>query len=247
DRVEAIARADASPAYDAAAVAALPAPVRRYFAFAFPEPPQRILLATMTMEGQFRRPLEEGFEPTSAEQIAAARTPAFAFSGTTHLPGGLWARFYDAFAEGEMAMRARLLSAITVVDEQETPELNRSSLRRWLLESPLYPQALQPGGPVRWQPIDDTHARATVSADGLSASLVATFRADGSLASFDAEEDGDLTTPYHGSGEHAERTDYRMVDGVMIPYGFVIARAAGGETYPFWDGRITAIGFTPAE
>ncbi|MCA8932909.1 MAG: hypothetical protein KDA49_10610, partial [Rhodospirillaceae bacterium] len=42
DRVEAIARADASPAYDAAAVAALPAPVRRYFAFAFPEPPQRI-------------------------------------------------------------------------------------------------------------------------------------------------------------------------------------------------------------
>lgn len=103
--------------------------------------------------------------------------------------------------------------------------------------------ALLPGGPVEWQPIDDRHARAVVSAYGFQAAMIATFRDDGSLAAFDAEEDGDLTTPYHGSGEHTVRSDYRLVEGVRIPMSFMIARAADGEIHPFWEGRITSIRF----
>ncbi|MCP4287733.1 MAG: hypothetical protein GY792_25400, partial [Gammaproteobacteria bacterium] len=107
-------------------------------------------------------------------------------------------------------MKAKLASTITIVDERETPELNLISLRRWLLESPLFPAALLPGGYVKWEPIDSTRARAVVSYDKLKRSLVATFREDGSLATFDTEKDGDLNTPYHGSGEHALRGDYRL-------------------------------------
>lgn len=80
-----------------------------------------------------------------------------------------------------------------------------------------------------------------VSADGLSASFIASFRPDGSFERFDSETDGDLTTPYHGSGEHVLREDYRLVSGRMIPHRFTIARAAGGKIYPFWKGRITSI------
>jgi len=142
-----------------------------------------------------------------------------------------------------MLMKAKLLSTITVVDERETPELNQISLRRWLLESPLFPAALLPGGYVRWEPVDNTRARAIVTNAGLEASLVATFRDDGSLARFDAETDGDLNTPYHGSGEQVLRDDYRLVSGVMIPHSFTIARAAAGKTYPFWIGKVTSISF----
>lgn len=235
---------EAAPApVDIEAMQALPAPVLRYLNFAIPDPTINYRVVSLTAEGEFRRPLTERFAPTTASQTIAVRTPALVFAATTPILPGVWARAYDFFADGQMEMRAKIASTLTVVDETETDELNRTSLRRWLLESPLYPMALLPGGPVRWEAIDDGHARAIVSAFGLEAALVATFRPDGSLASFDAEQDGDLTTPYHGSGEHVTRDDYRPVAGMMIPHAFLIARRAGGSSYPFWKGRITSIAF----
>ena len=221
----------------------LPEPVRRYLAFALPDPQARYPIVRLEAAGDFRRPLTDGFAPTTATQVIATGTPALMFAATTPIVPGVWARAFDYFGDGQMEMRARVLSVIPVVHESATAELNRISLRRWLLESPLYPMALLPGGPVRWEAVDESRSRAIVSAFGLEASLIASFRPDGSLASFDAEQDGDLTTPYHGSGEHAARDDYRLVAGMMIPHSFIIARASGGTIHPFWRGRITAIAF----
>ncbi|EKV29581.1 hypothetical protein C882_0403 [Caenispirillum salinarum AK4] len=246
DDVRAIGRNSPARAYAGEAFDALPAPVRRYMAFTFRAPVPAIATVELEMAGEFRRPLATAFEPMTASQTVAVGVPALMFDATTVVLPGVWARAYDYYAEGGMQMKAKILSAVAVVDEKETPALNQTSLRRWLLESPLYPTALLPGGPVRWEPVDDRRARAVVEADGLRASLVATFRDDGSLERFDAEEDGDLSTPYHGSGEHVLRTDYREAAGMMIPHGFVIARAAGGDLFPFWRGRVTAISFQPA-
>jgi hypothetical protein len=244
-RAEAVGRAaKAGPArLDAAAVAALPAPVRRWVAFTFPSGARSVAWVRIGMQGKFRLPLKQSFSPTTAEQTSAVRTPAFVFSARAVPFPGFWARAYDSFGDNRMEMKAKLLSTVTVVDQPPTAELNRISLRRWLIEAPLYPEAMLPGGPVRWQPVDDHRARAIVSAGGLEATLVATFGPDGGLARFDAEEEGDLTTPYHGSGEQAVRADYRLESGVMIPHGFTLSRVAGGKTYPFWTGRLTSITF----
>ncbi|TNB47805.1 hypothetical protein FF124_09420 [Martelella lutilitoris] len=241
--VRAIAAEDQFPRPSAAQIQALPAPVKRYFDFAIKEVDPSLTVVSVAEEGMFRRPLTEGFGPTQAEQTISLSSPALLFTATTPIAPGIDARVYDYFAGGEMEMRAKLASTLTVVDEKATPELNRISLRRWLLESPLFPVALLPGGPVRWEPIDEHSALATVSGFGLEASMIATFRDDGSLASFDATEDGDLTTPYHGSGEHSERGDYRLVAGMMIPHTFLIARAGDGRVEPFWKGRVTGISF----
>jgi hypothetical protein len=228
---------------DAAARPALPAPVRRYFDFVFPRGIPDYTLVRLEQAGDFRRPLTEGFNPTTGEQVIAANTPAMVFSATTPILPGIWARAYDVFADGRMQMKARILSALTVVDEAESPELNAVSLRRWLLESALYPRALLPGGPVRWEPLDDTRARAIVGLDGLEASLIAHFDAEGRMTRMTAEADGDLTTPYHGSGEDVTRGDYQNVGGQMIPMTFTISRAAGGAVLPFWTGRVVSITF----
>ena len=221
----------------------LPDPVQRYLRFAFPQGPTPALYAEISMQGQFRRPGQEGFAPTRAQQTAALHTPAMVFDATTPMAPGVWARAYDAYADGQMEMKARILSALTVVDEQPTPELNRISLRRWLLESPTYPHALLPGGVVRWEAVSPNSARAVASHRGITASLLGRFAEDGRLLSFEAEEDGDLGTPYHGSGEHVARRDYHTVQGVRVPLGFTISRRAQGRTLPFWEGHITAIRF----
>ncbi|MEM9590005.1 MAG: DUF6544 family protein [Pseudomonadota bacterium] len=243
DQVSAIALERHARQVDPAALATLPVPVQRYVAYTFPDGISSARVVRVAAEGQFRRPQTEGFSFTISEQVIAITEPALMFSATTPIIPGVWARAYDFFADGEMEMKAKILSLMTVVDEAETPELNRISLRRWLLESALYPHALLPGGPVRWEAIDDTSARAVVEADGLAAKMVAHFDAAGRMTHMIAEEDGDLATPYHGSGEHVLRSDYRDVGGVMIPHAFVISRASQGEIFPFFDAVLTDISF----
>ena len=158
DRVEVIGLANPSPVYNADAPGDVPEPVRRYFDYTFVGAGGPLGFVEMTMDGDFRRPLTEGFSPTTAEQTIAVGTPSLMFSARTSMFPGVWARAYDFYANGEMEMKAKVMSTLTVVDESETPELNQTSLQRWLLESPMYPAALLPGGPVRWEPIDDSHA-----------------------------------------------------------------------------------------
>jgi hypothetical protein len=194
--------------------------------------------------GEFRRPRTSAFNPTTARQVIATGAPAMLFDATTWVvPRLVWARAYDAYADGRMTMKAKVLSAVAVLDETGSPELDRISLRRWLLESPLYPVALLPGGPVTWQAMDERHARAVVSAGGVQATLVATFGNDGLLKSFHAEEDGDLDTPYHGSGEHVARSDYQLRGGMLVPMRFTISRMARGQVHPFWRGAVVAVEF----
>jgi len=227
---------------DETALSALPPPVRRYFDFVFPAgigAPSRWV--EFEQAGQFRRPLTTGFAPTTARQVIATAVPDLVFSADTPLWGPIWAIAYDAYVDGRMEMEARLLSTVSVMHEVSSPTLDWMSLRRWLLESPVNPHALLPGGIVRWEAMDETRARAVAEAHGYRASLVATFDARGALTSFHAEEDGDLTTPYHGSGEHVRRGDYRLIDGVRLPMSFEVSRMAGGVRYPFWRGKITEI------
>ncbi|MEM1431459.1 MAG: DUF6544 family protein [Pseudomonadota bacterium] len=243
ERIEEIAETSCVPSASPESMGALPEPVQRYFGFVFPDEVPEASIVRLSAEGQFRRPLTDGFSHTTSEQVIAIGAPALMFSATTPVAVGIWARAYDFFAEGEMEMKAKVLSLITVVDETGSPELNTISLRRWLLESALFPQALLPGCAVTWDAVSDTSARATVSADGLQATMIAHFAEDGRMTHMTAEEDGDLTTPYHGSGEHVTREDYRDVGGTMIPHRFVISRAADGEIFPFFDAELTAIAF----
>ncbi len=242
-RVASLGTAAPGPAFNASAIARLPEPVQRYFKFTFPDQSPGHSVVRLSAEGDFRRPLTETFHPTTAEQVIAIGVPALMFSATTPVFPGVWARAYDFFADGEMEMKAKILSTLTVVNEPGTPELNRISLRRWLLESALYPQALLPGGVVTWQPVDSNSARAVISLGDMRATMVAHFDSEGRMFQMVAEEEGDLSTPYHGSGEHVTRSDYQLVGGQMIPMRFTISRASGGKIYPFWDGRISSISY----
>lgn len=242
-RVAAIGQRSPAPTYDPARLQSLPAPVQRYVRFTFKGTAPGYAVVRLSASGEFRRPRTEGFNATTAQQVIATGVPALMFSATTPVIPGVWARAYDFFAEGEMAMKAKILSTLTVVDEKQTPQLNQISLRRWLLESALYPAALLPGGPVTWEAIDDHSARAVVAWHSLRASMVAHFADNGQMTHMVAEADGDLSTPYHGSGEHVARSNYRLIGHQMIPMAFTISRMAGGKLYPFWKGQVDNITF----
>ena len=68
--------AGTAPAAGRAAWQALPMPVQRYLAFAFPSGPGPHVTAEMSMEGRFRRPQTTTFMPTTARQSASSAQPA---------------------------------------------------------------------------------------------------------------------------------------------------------------------------
>lgn len=229
---------------DADARTVLPAPVQRWIAFTFPDDralPRR--LVHYEMQGRFRRPGAESFEPMTAAQAIAAGRTAFVFDATTWIIPGLWARAMDAYVDGEMDMKARVLSTITAVDEVGGRKLNRESVRRYLLESVMAPAALLPSARVRWEPIDLTSAWAVIRDQGIEARYRVEFDGRGAITRMVAPADGSLDQPYHGAGEVAERSAYRKVDSVMLPMRFTIARKIDGEVQPFWKGRVTRVAF----
>ena len=231
-----------TPVVSAAEMEALPEPVKRYFAFTLPDGTNNLPgYAVIKAQGDFRRPLTENFQKTTAEQILSTTRPDFVFHANTPILGPIWATAYDSFVNGQMEMQAKLMSAATLLHFTNDTQLDELSLRRWLLEASSWPPALLPSERVTWEAIDDNTARAVVSEYGLSASMIAKFDASGALTEMFAEEDGDLTTPYHGPGENVLRGDYQMKGRVRIPMSLVISRAADGNAYPFWKATITDI------
>jgi hypothetical protein len=67
------------------------------------------------------------------------------------------------------------------------------------------------------------------------------FNTEGKIVYVSALQDGDLTTPHHGSDEHVTRDDGRLVGNMMIPHHFIISRAAGGKIISFFEAVITRI------
>jgi hypothetical protein len=228
----------------------LPEPVRRYFRFAFPDGPRALRVVRMELDGDFRRPGSASWAPMTVEQYVSVVHPAFVFFGDTDVLPGVWARAMDSYVDGAMHMNVRLLSAITVLNEMDVPELNATSLMRFFIEAPLFPTALLPGPNLRWEPIDGSTARAVVSRDGREVGAYrVTFDEEGRIVRYDAEKEGRKADEarFHGAGEAALRADYREVDGVMVPMSFQIARRINGQVKPFWKGRVELIEFDRME
>lgn len=74
-RIADSAAAAEGPVLDASRLAALPAPVQRYFAFVFAAPPKPYKLVRLSSEGMFRRPQTESFNPVTARQVIAVGAP----------------------------------------------------------------------------------------------------------------------------------------------------------------------------
>lgn len=89
---------------------------------------------------------------------------------------------FDSFQQGVGSMKGMLAKAVTLFD-QKGPELDKASLATVLAESLFIPNiALQDY--ITWEAIDDTHAKATINAFGLTAGGIFTFSEAGEALKF---------------------------------------------------------------
>ena len=230
--------------YTADDVDGLPAPVQRYFEHVLTDGQPYVRAVRMTHRGEFR--LGDATTPwrsLEATEHATTDPPGFVWDASIDMAPFVPVRVVDAYVNGRGVLRAKLLGAITVADPEPGPELDEGELLRYLAEAVWYPTALLPGNGVEWAAVDDRSARATLTHQGTTASLVFEF------------EDGDVRRvrgerPYTNSDGSYDRVewvghweDYVERDGMLIPAAGSVEWHHPDGTVPYWRGRVVEVDY----
>ncbi len=92
-------------------------------------------------------------------------------------------RVRDSYVDGESATEATIAGLISVGAIRGTPEAASASLVRYLAEAPWLPTARLPSDALTWTPIDEHHARVTLTDASTTVSIDVEFGETGTIES----------------------------------------------------------------
>lgn len=123
----------------------------------------------------------------------------------------------DSYVDGAGSMKGVIAKLFTLFHQTGKP-MDQSSLVTFLSESLLVPSAALQDYIV-WEAIDDSHAKATISYYGVSASGVFTFNDQGEMLSFTTDDREASSTD--GASEKVKWSvvcsDYEEINGIKKP------------------------------
>lgn len=241
------ARLEPRPAlFDARELDGLPPVVQRYFRAVLPEASPIIAAAEIEHSGRFNMgETADAWKPFSSRQRVVMQKPGFVWDGAIRMLPGLSVRVHDAYVAGEGVLHPAILGLFTLASLRGTGTLAQGELMRFYAEAVCYPTALLPSQGVRWTPVSESSALATVDDGGVAVSLTFTFGADGLIESVRAEARGRtvggqiVMRPWEGRW-----FDYRVQAGMRVPMAgevaWLLPPEEGGRK-PYWRGSTTLL------
>jgi hypothetical protein len=228
--------------YDSKELEGLPDPVQRYFQ-AVLKPGQPIVTAVdLSQQGIFNMSeTKPKWSPFTATQFVTTQRPGFDWDARIQMAPGVSAFVHDAYMLGAGSLHVSLLGFFTVADVRDTPAAAQGELLRFFAEMPWYPTALLPSQGVRWEAIDNTSARATLTDAPTTVSLVFRFNPEGTIETMRAEARyRDKLTAMPWSGRF---WNYSTCHGMLIPLEGEV-----GWEYPegirlYYKGKVTEINY----
>jgi hypothetical protein len=228
--------------YDLKELEGLPDPVQRYFQAVLKDGQPIVSAVNLSQQGLFNMSETKAkWSPFTATQSVTTQRPGFDWDARIQMAPGVSAFVHDAYMLGVGSLHASLLGLFTVADVRGTPEAAQGELLRFFAEMSWYPTALLPSQGVRWEAIDDTSARATLTDASTTVSLVFRFNAEGSIETMRAEARcRDKLTAMPWSGRF---WDYSVCSEMLIPL-----QGEVGWEYPdglrlYYKGKVTEINF----
>ncbi len=228
--------------YDSKELEGLPDPVQRYFQAVLKDGQPIVAAVNLSQQGLFNMSETKAkWSPFTATQFVTTQRPGFDWDARIQMAPGVSAFVHDAYMLGEGSLHASLLGLFTVADVRGTPEAAQGELLRFFAEMLWYPTALLPSQGVRWEAIDNTSARATVTDGATTVSLVFRFNPEGTIETMRAEARyRDKLTAMPWSGRF---WDYSTHDGMLIPL-----QGEVGWEYPdgirlYYKGKVTEINY----
>lgn len=229
------ARAGSASVVTVAELEGLPPPIKRWMRASGVVGHERAETVRLLQRGEMRTSPDGAWMPTEAEQYFTTAEPGFVWKADVTMARALPIAGRDSYQGGHGRMLIKAASLVPVVDATG-PKIDQGSLLRFLGEMMWFPSAaLRPY--IRWEPVDDTEARATMTWEGVTASALVAIDERGRPVRFSAER-------YRGSGDDATLdrwvvpcTEWKVVRGIEIPVrGEVTWRLASGDfTYYRWE------------
>lgn len=224
---------------------ALPEPVVRYFREALPADGAALRYARLEQRGEFLGRSPTGWRPFTATEHFAAGAPGFVWDARIGLAPGIVVRVRDGFVGGRGMMRASVMGLLQVAAVEGSSALSAAALQRYLAEAVWLPSALRPEEGVCWAALTATSARATLTVQGVTATVDFHFGADGLVERIftesrarDAGGGRMVSTPWQGRFSR-----YEVRDGYRIPLCGEVEWLMPDGPMPYWRGEITAITF----
>ncbi|HEX7686851.1 MAG TPA: DUF6544 family protein, partial [Burkholderiaceae bacterium] len=213
----------------------LPLPIARHLARALAhagEPPFAVRLAH---RGEFDvSPRRVAWRAFTSRQWMLGSRPGFVWAARMSMLPAVAVDVLDAYVDGVAELRADLWGWLPLSKARATPAIARGELMRWLAESVLVPWAWRTCPGLRWRPVDDRHADATLADGAVDVALHFAFGADGLAESVHADSrprmvgGGIVETPWNGRW-----SDYRTCDGVLVPTRGEVEWRIDGRRKPY--------------
>lgn len=219
----------------------LPTPVRRYLRSTISEGRALVDTARVEQTGQLRTgDASSAWDPFSATHHVTVAPPGFFWDATVRLAPLVTVSVRDSFCAGEGSAAVSLWGVVPLDGTGTSPELVEAEIQRYLAEAVWYPTALLPREGVRWEPVDDRTAEATVECGGVSASLSFAFDGD-EVTRVEGEryqrvENGFERTPWTGHWD-----DYQRRAGLRIPLSGEVVWGLSEGSFRTWEGRVTDV------
>ena len=228
--------------YDQKEIEGLPEPVQRFFKTVLKDGQAIVAAVKLSQQGLFNlNEIEDKWSPFTATQLVTTQRLGFDWDARIQMAPGVNAFVHDTYLLGEGSLHASLLGLFTVAKMDSTPESNQGELLRFFAEALWYPTALLPSQGVRWEAIDDTSARATLTDGATTVSVVFQFNAEGTIATMRAEARyRDKLTAMPWSGRFWE---YSVRNGMLIPLEGEVGWDYPEGTRLYFKGRTTEINY----
>jgi hypothetical protein len=223
----------------------LPEPVQKYFRLVLEDGAPVINRATITQNGEFRMKLEsEEWLDMKAIQNFTTDSRGFVWSATITMFPPVNFKVIDSYIDGKGAMKGKVLSIITVIDESEKKELNKAALQRYLAESVWFPTALLPSQGVKWTEIDEKKASANINDSGVTVSLIFGFNNEGEIVeAYTSERYREIKGEYRLFPWKGEFSDYTEIQGYRIPSVAEVAWVLEDGAFTYWRANIKRVDF----
>jgi hypothetical protein len=174
----------------------------------------------------------------SSVQWFSVHPPGFVWDATIRMMPAIPTRVRDSYVGGEGSMHAAVGGLVSVADVGGGAEMAAGSLLRYLAETYSFPTALLPTEGVRWSPIDDRSARATLVDGETTVSMDVTFGERGELMTISAMRHREVKGSFVRTPWIAHVRDWARVGGMMIPRTGEVAWVIDDEPVPYWRGTL---------
>lgn len=197
-------------------IAGLPEPVQRWLRYSKVIGKERVHAVRLKQEGTIRTAEGQPWMPFTAEQYYTADSPGFVWKANVRFASFIPMSGQDMYSAGKGHMLIKLLNLVSVADATGK-EMDQGAMVRYLSEIIWFPSAAVSDF-IKWEPIDASSAKATMSYQGMTVSGIFHFDEKGALTDFTADRYRDAGGGKFELGKwEAPATAYGEFNGVRIP------------------------------